>query len=141
MTDSVVATLVIMKLEPSTTAVVEFNEQRKVLKSSVRPETPLPLLVNGKNAVFAVGLLRFKVSCRINMIVPLATGSMSMTLSQQNKPQLLLTICARVPLPNTAEKVGDVLEMADAPALMDLLEDANQAIELESETMNSICYI
>lgn len=47
----------------------------------------------------------------------------------------------RMPLLNVSEKVENLLEKTDETASVDLSKDANRAVEVLSDAMNSVCYL
>lgn len=64
-----------------------------------------------------------------------------MTVTQPKRRRPLLVSSAKLPLLTAREKKEKVLEMIDAVALMDLLEEVNRAIAVLSEAMKSACHI
>lgn len=83
--DSVATVLGIMKPWPPTAAVVELEDQGRVVSSRPYPETHVSLLMKRKDSVFAERPFWLRCSGRINFSVPRARGLVSMTLSQPNK--------------------------------------------------------
>lgn len=91
--------------EPPAKAVVEQNEEVPVAYSMPNPEITVSMLVKRKNEMTsAASKFRFHGSGHINILHLRMTGSISMTPSQKNSRQHLLTNFAMFQMLNAMEK-------------------------------------
>lgn len=79
--DFVAAVRGVVMLKSPIRAVVDINEQGEVVESRPHPETSVSLLMKMKDVDFAESSFSFRDSERINVTVPCAGNSISMTLS------------------------------------------------------------
>lgn len=121
--------------------VADPSEQGQLVQSRPHPKTPLFLLMRNEYLVFATSPLCFRKIDRINISVPCARCTISMTLSQPNREERVLKISVRVPLLTVPEKKEVMLEMTDATASMCLSGETNKTMQVFTEAMRSVCYI
>lgn len=94
-----------------------------------------------KDADLAISLLRFPDSSHMNIHVTQRRGSVSLTLSQPNKMQFLLTSPARLHLSNVKQKPENVLHVTEPSDAMDLSGESISVKEILSKSMNLFFYI
>lgn len=122
LSDSVAAVFGIVKVEPPSRPAVEHDEQRQVVESILLSETSVSSLLKRSEAIFAECSLRFRGSSRIYITPSSTSGSVSMTLLQQDSLHCVLTNLSEIPLLSALEKAKDVLETIHAATLLNLSE-------------------
>lgn len=103
-------------------------------------EALVSLFMKIKDVIFGSSRFRFSGRCRINIIVPHTRVLLSMTLSQSNKQQYLLTNPARLPLINATSKWLRVLRVTIPAASMNLFKESQWTVAVMISVINSCFY-
>lgn len=105
------------------------------MDSELHPETPVSPFTNKKDVTFASSSCWFRYIGLIDITIARVRALISMTLSQPNMQQRLSTNLAELLLLTAPEAEDDMLEVTDAEATMDLLEEAKFRMKVISDEL------